>query len=206
MSKYKFKNNLFHHDVLQQRTENEIENEPILFQCSYKFAMEYGGPITKEFLSKIPDGNCLVDVRVHMLMRGWTPCIPGYHLDFVPRVLENAQPDLNQTTHQQHYMGIVGNCSNPEFIIQPVELEIDETKQIYPQCNIQLENNPDLKRMTLSPNNIWRFTSQDFHRGLPAFKDGWRYFVRASYNIGKTPVNKIRKQVQVYLPFGFKGW
>lgn len=207
MKIFKFIPQLTHHDVMRPRSQEEIENEPILFQSSFDFAMENGGNITREFLIKLPDTeNVLIDSRVHMLMPGWYPAIPGWHLDYVPRSLPNAQPDLAQTDHQIHYMCIIGNgISNPEFICQPIELIIDENKPIYSQCNEQITQiKPDT--IEIADNNIWKFSSKDFHQAVPAKKDGWRFFIRASYNTGKIPVNKIRKQCQVYLPHGFKAW
>ncbi len=200
VKKYTFVPKLSHHAVMMPRTPEEIENEPILFQSSFEFAMKNGGPITREFLQTLPsDQNVIIDSRVHLLQPTWCPAIPGYHLDHVPRCLANAQPDLAQTLKQDHYMAVIGNSiSSPEFVTQEITLEIDETKPIYPQCDVQITAlNPD--RMQVMDNNVWRFNSQSFHRAVPAVKDGWRYFVRASYNTDIVPKNKIRKQVQVYL-------
>lgn len=206
MKTFKFTPTLTHHAVMSPRSPLEIENEPILFQCSFEFAMEYGGVITKEFLQRMPETkNVIIDTRSHMLMKTWCPAIPGYHTDHVPRSLPNAQPDLTQTAHQTHYMAVIGDSvSSPEFVTQPITLQIDETKPIYRQCNEQINAlNPD--RMFVMDNNIWKFSSTDFHRATPAIKDGWRFFVRSSYHTGIDPKNKIRKQVQVYMDFN-RSW
>lgn len=206
--KYKFINQLTHHEGMIGRTDMEIENEPILYQASYEHAMQYGGPLTKEFLSKLPETkNCIVDTRVHMLMQSWYPAIPGFHLDHIPRTMPFAQPNLARINNQIHYMTTVGDSSIPEFVVQPIELTInysDKDKTVYGQCNQQLELlQPKLFRVT--PNNIWKFTSQDFHRCTMAEKSGWRYFARASYNTGVVPKNKVRRQCQVYLDLK-RGW
>ncbi len=201
VKKYTFIPQLTHHSVMIPRTPQEIENEPILFQSSFEFAMENGGPITREFLQTLPsDQNVIIDSRVHLLQPTWCPAILGYHLDHIPRSLPNAQPDLTQTVKQDHYMAVIGNgISSPEFVTQEITLEIDETKPIYPQCDAQINAlNPD--RMQVMDNNVWRFGPQSFHRATPAIKEGWRFFVRASFNTDVVPKNKIRKQVQVYLP------
>lgn len=70
-------------------TDEQIKNEPMLFNCDFKHAYDLGGPITGEFLDHIadhlPTEDIVVDSRVHMLMPGWFPCIPGFHHDDVPR-------------------------------------------------------------------------------------------------------------------------
>jgi hypothetical protein len=206
MKTFKFVPQLTHHGVMQVRTEGEIENEPILYQADFGFALEHGGPITREFLTWLPKmTDVIIDTRVHMLMQSWTPAIPGFHLDHVPRTLPGAQPDLSQNTAQEHYMAIVGaGISSPEFVIEPITLQIDETKPIYQQCNEQI-NKMNVDKMKIADNNIWKFSSQDFHRATPAIKDGWRFLIRASFNTGVAPKNKIRKQTQVYMDPN-RGW
>jgi hypothetical protein len=60
-----------------------IKNEPMFFNCDLNFAFENGGPITEAFIRTLPedwqDCNPVLDSRVHMLMKGWFPCIPGFH-------------------------------------------------------------------------------------------------------------------------------
>jgi len=205
--KYFLENTLTHHGILKPRTEEEIKREPILYQCSYDHALRYGGPITKEVLTQLPHGDCLVDTRVHMLMPGWYPAIIGFHLDFVPRELPNSQPNLEKTHNQIHYMATIGDSSIPEFVIEPLEVSIDESGKtnVYTQLNEHVEKiNPRLMKAT--PNNIWKFSSHDVHRATAATKAGWRYFIRVSYNTGVEPKNTKRTQVQVYLPEGYKSW
>ena len=64
-------------------TDEQIKNEPMLFNCDLKAAYDLGGPITQEFLDKVmdfvDDEKVVIDTRVHMLMKGWFPCIPGFH-------------------------------------------------------------------------------------------------------------------------------
>jgi hypothetical protein len=61
-------------------TDEQIKNEPMLFNCSLDGALALGGDITKEFIKslykteagkKIFDGDVVIDSRSHMLMSGW---------------------------------------------------------------------------------------------------------------------------------------
>src|ERR1700749_4013133 len=69
---------------------NEVlKNEPMFFNSDLNFAYEAGGPATRSFIDALPDGwkaePAVIDTRVHMLMPGWFPAIPGFHHDDVPR-------------------------------------------------------------------------------------------------------------------------
>lgn len=67
---------------------NAIKNEKMFFNSDLVFAYENGGPITKSFIDNLPEEwktNSVFDSRVHMLMPGWYPAIPGWHHDDVPR-------------------------------------------------------------------------------------------------------------------------
>lgn len=74
-----------------------VKNEPMLFSCDLDATRELGGPITRAWLDAILTdasiGPYIIDTRVHMLMPGFWPCIPGWHHDDVPREREDGQPD-----------------------------------------------------------------------------------------------------------------
>ena len=74
-----------------------IKNEPMFFNCDLAYAFKHGGEITKTFIAGLPEDwisyNPVLDSRVHMLMKNWYPCIPGYHHDDVPRSTSTGQPN-----------------------------------------------------------------------------------------------------------------
>jgi hypothetical protein len=75
-----------------------IKNEPMFFSADSDFVKEHGGPITRRFLASMPSDwiaarDLIWDSRSHMLMPGWYPCIPGWHLDDIPRTRPDGQPD-----------------------------------------------------------------------------------------------------------------
>lgn len=46
----------------------------------------------------------------------------------------------------------------------------------------------------------------DFHRATPAWKKGWRFFIRASFGTKRLVTNETRLQSQVYLRDLTAGW
>jgi hypothetical protein len=87
-------------------SNDDIKNEPMFFNCDLDFAWDNGGNITRSFISNLPydwqDEGIVFDSRVHMLMPGWYPAIPGFHHDDVPRpdipVVSTSSPLVNRTT------------------------------------------------------------------------------------------------------------
>lgn len=215
-------------DQLQPWSDSVIKNEPMLFSASLDYARTHGGPITHDFITKtvrrINDqiiGYFVIDSRVSMLMPGWYPCIPGWHLDDVPRTRIDGQPDhTNPQYKAKHVMGIVGGCSLTQFINDPVSLHdvavnhLEAGESIYGRWNKMINyriNNPTTSTDSYTPQQIQdrdivAFDWQSFHRGMPATANGWRFFIRLSYNTGRKIVNEIRRQTQIYLPAHEAGW
>lgn len=198
--------------------EEVIKNEPMFFNSSLRFAYDHGGPITKQFIINLPIewllSSCVLDSRVHMLMPGWFPCIPGWHHDDVPRSAWTGQPNYkNPEYFAEHVMGLVnGDIAPTEFL--PGEFELsdpDEKSIIYKKWHLELEE--QIKERSLTPiqapsgKHIF-FNAHTFHQGVRAKKNGWRWFCRVSRNTNKIKsiTNEIRKQVQVYLEFPMEGW
>src|SRR5580700_1237659 len=100
-----------------------VKNEPMLFNCDFDAAWRLGGPITRYFIDAVLraggfgspaeapryfDAPIIVDTRVHMLMPGWYPCIPGWHHDDVPRTRADGQPDYVTPVYKaRHAMAMV---------------------------------------------------------------------------------------------------
>lgn len=193
-----------------------IKNEPMLFNCDLAFAWYKGGPITRAFINALPTSwqhdRVVLDSRTHMLMKGWYPCIPGWHHDDVPRSTANGQPNYeNPEYHSTHILGLVNAEVAPtEFAIGSIELEVPE-QMIYKKWHPQVEEAVrmgDLKLAKARSGVLYAFDCDTFHQGVRAAKDGWRWFARVSQNTDryKTISNEIRSQVQVYMEFPMEGW
>lgn len=201
---------------LPEFSQDEIEAEPMLHKADCDFAMRNGGPITRAFLQNLNwhtnDWDAvLIDSRVHMLMPGMIPCIPGWHHDDVPREREDGQPNyINPSYKSEHCLALFGDCSRTEFAVGAHEIEVPEIGcKIYKSWHPQVESLCEagtLKRRTAPVNRLVFFDWQTWHRGTEATKNGFRFFIRATRNSNRTPRNKIRRQANVYMPVIEEGW
>lgn len=205
--------------------ETAVKGEPMFFNAHPEWAAANGGPITKAFVLALPASYRMygvLDTRVHMLMPGWYPAIPGFHHDDVPRppiptgqhFITAGQPDYDNPRYKsQHIMGLVnadlcptlfalGKCTMPA---------IPEGGLIYRAWHQEVQKLLADGRLSPweCPNGrlIW-FDWQSFHTGQKCRKGGWRWFGRVSLFTDRTRkiTNEIRQQVQVYLEFPMEGW
>lgn len=202
-----------------------VKAEPMFFNADVDFAYWHGGPITRAFINALQEtGEApqVIDSRVHMLMPGWFPAIPGWHHDDVPRsapagghvpMSQHGQPNYDATAYlSRHCLALVGGDVAPtEFAIGDHKLPFIEPERgpVYKHWNDMIEAQieaGDLTRTVAPSNQLVFFDWQSAHRAVPAVKAGWRWFGRASFNTGRKPTNEIRKQVQVYLPTPTEGW
>lgn len=207
-----------------QWDSNEIKNEPMFYKSHISFVREHCGPITESFLDAIPYGweNSIIDSRVHMLMNGWYPAIPGYHHDDVPRppipdghhFLTAPQPDYDTTSyHSEHLLGLVNAHICPtEFAIGECTMPaIPDGELIYRKWHeevLKLLESGEMQRVHAESGKVIYFDWQTFHQGTKAVGSGWRWFIRLTRNSDtvRRPKNEIRQQVQVYLEFPMEGW
>lgn len=198
-------------------SQETIKNEPMFFNCNLDFAYSNGGMITKSFIDGLPldwkNGNPVLDSRVHMLMEGWYPCIPGYHHDDVPRSTINGQPNYDNPEYQsQHLMGLVnGDICPTLFAIGTLSLPKVENDIVYkvwhPMVEQQIIDGDVIVKQAKSGTYI-EFDCYSMHSGQKAVANGWRWFVRLSRNTYRqnNMTNEIRRQVQVYLEYPMQGW
>jgi len=206
---------------------HRIKDEPMFFNSSVAYAYEQGGPITRAFLELLPEeyqipGAAVFDSRVHMLMPGWFPAIPGFHHDDVPRpevpvgqhFITAGQPDYDNPRYRsEHIFGLVNAQVAPtEFAVgECVMPEVAEGDLIYRRWHNEVERlieTGDMQRVQCSDRRLIRFDCDAFHQGTEAVGNGWRWFGRASVNTeraGKV-TNEIRQQAQVYMRFPMEGW
>jgi hypothetical protein len=199
--------------VFDQET---IKNEIMFFNCTWGFAYENGGEPTKDFLLSLPshlhNDKTIIDSRVHMLMPGWFPCIPGYHHDDVPRERYDKQPEYyNPSYRSQHALVLYnGDICPTEFAIgEQVFSNPEDHKIIYREWHKEVEqliNQKQLNVIKAPSEQIVYFDDRTWHQGTKAVGSGWRLFIRASWNTERKPTNEIRRQVQTYMPFPMEGW
>ncbi len=202
-----------------------IKTEPMFFNSSVSYAMQMGGAVTRAFLSALPDGwsDAVFDSRIHMLMPGWYPSIPGWHHDDVPRAKKipvgqhfatGGQPDYdNQSYFSEHIMGLAnGGICPTEFAVGEAEMPaVGENETIYKVWHPEVQKQIEAGRLKLvkAPSlTLLQFDWQTFHQGTKARGSGWRWFGRVTRYSDRCDeiTNEIRTQVQVYLEFPMEGW
>jgi hypothetical protein len=205
-------------------TAEEIEREPMLYNCAQRQTLRMGGDLTVRLLAAIETvvgflpGDFSLDTRSHMLMRGWYPAIPGWHHDDIDRA-ENGQPDYDRAPRNDGrlmYTVVVDASDQPtgcmtEFLARgervSVPWPVPEDRPVYSYWDAHIENECRAPRANLEDGVITVFDQGDFHRAMPAKATGWRWFARLTINPGpRGAPAKIRRQAQVYLPVTNKGW
>ncbi len=203
--------------VLKSFDEKDIKYEPMMFSCTWNYAYENGGEPTKLFLLSLPselhNDRTIVDSRVHMLMKGWFPCIPGFHHDDVPRGKNNnGQPEYYNPSYRSNHAMVLynGDICPTEFALGETEFSNPENHEIvYKEWHKEVEckiREGSLSSLSCPNNTIIFFDDRSWHQGVKAVDNGWRLFIRASWNTDRKPVNEIRRQVQVYMENPMEGW
>lgn len=207
-------------------SNDRIKNETMFFNCDLAFAFDNGGPITRSFIMNLPDDwnndQVVIDTRIHMLMPGWYPAIPGYHHDDVPRpdipagqhFLTAGQPDYDNPRYlSEHIIGLVNADVCPTHFAtgRATFSEVPEGKTIYkhwhPEVLRHIEDG-NLKQWEAPDRTLLQFNHATWHTGSKAVKNGWRWFGRVSRNTDRVKkiTNEIRVNAQVYLEFPMEGW
>lgn len=199
-------------------SESVVKEEPMFYNASMEFALEKGGPITRAFVGALPyewlGPDAVLDSRVHMLMPGWYPCIPGFHHDDVARTRSDGQPDYAEMPYRsEHVMGLVnGEVCPTVFALGRHELpEVPLGKVVYREWHPLVERQlaaGTLERWEAPSGRVIAFDWQSMHAGQRAVANGWRWFCRVSRKTDRTRriTNEVRRQVQVYMEAPNDGW
>lgn len=205
---------------------DQIKNEIMFFNSDLKFAYENGGPITRSFIENLlldwKTEEVVFDSRVHMLMPGWYPAIPGYHHDDVPRpaipvgqhFATAGQPDYDNPRYlSEHILGLVNADICPtHFATGEAEFsQIPDGELIYRQWHQEVMAklaNGELSSHIAPDRTLVEFDWQTWHTGSKAVGNGWRWFGRVSRKTDRvlTITNEIRRNAQVYMEFPMEGW
>jgi hypothetical protein len=196
---------------LMHASQDEIKNEPMLHRATVEFAEASGGPLTHAFIIALGLKEAIIDSRVHMLMPGMFPCIPGWHHDDVPRERSDGQPNYDNPSYKsKHCMALWGDCSLTEFAIGTHDIEIPVLgKKIYKELSGVVESDCEreiLTRVIAPERRLIFFNWNTWHQGKEATKKGFRFFIRATWDSNLMPRNEIRQNANVYMPILTEGW
>ena len=197
-----------------------VKDEPMFFNSNLQFSYENGGPLTRAFIDCLPqdwkESNPVLDSRVHMLKKGWLPCIGGWHHDDVPRNTSTGQPNyIDPPYRAEHLLGLVNAHVSPtrfiHGVVQVSEPNID--KVVFNEWSHEIDEalrseQHDWWINEIESGEYVQFNTEAFHAGTKARQDGWRWFVRLSRNTARqrNMTNEIRRQVQVYIENELEGW
>lgn len=217
MSNLLFDSRVILGDTMPRFNESDVKNEPMLFSCDRATAIALGSRITHSFIESLPESwleamDLIVDTRVHMLMPGWFPCIPGWHHDDVPRTRTDGQPNYRTPEYTaKHAMALVGGDICPtEFALGKASFNEPQSGRViyrdwHPVVDGMIRDGT-LTKFICPSNKMVFFDWHSWHQGSRAVAGGWRWFGRATINTHRKPSNEMRRQVQVYLENPMDGW
>lgn len=214
---------------IEEPDQKEIEFTLNLRQASFMDAWRYGGEITRQALSAMNfQGDrkyIVVDTKVHMLLPGFIPAIPGWHTDGVPRGAEldpagKGCPRMSAQVHglisaPRYHLLVTGSHCPTRFLNGPWNIDVQDTPDLYKSMSNQV--NKYLKTSHVpedfcfdTPNStVVEWDWWNIHTAQQAKGRGWRYLIRVTetdHIAPRTnPEDFIRTQTQVYVPTEF-GW
>jgi len=213
--------------TMEQPSDNEIKNTFGLWNANLDDAVRYGGEITRQALQAMnlrhDRKNIIVDTKIHMLMPGWSPAIPGWHTDGAPRDnLKNPNgsglPDTfaqeGDERYNRYHILVTGTGCLTQYINQPLVVYIPEKPSYDVYSVMSKEVSERIKNQgglvsTMPSCTVVEFDWWDIHTGVIATKKEWRYLIRVCesdyYEPRKDLREVIRMQSQVYSPADF-GW
>ena len=188
-----------------------IENTPTLARCSIEDAAVYGGTLTREALGAMQlRGDrryIIVDTKVHHLLPGFIPSIPGWHTDGVPRGESGlnpnnhgepnlrAQVEADEDDAPRYHLLVTGSHAPTEFFVRPWTVDLvnwsnlgsDLYREMTREVNAALDH---LHRMDTyyaheatwktPENTVVEWDWWNIHRATPATARGWRFLIRVT--------------------------
>lgn len=194
--------------------DSEIKAEPMLWRADAGFARSAGGLLTNAFVVAIEPvfgSDFIIDSRVHMLMPGMWPCIPGWHHDDVPRTRSDGQPNYRTPEYKSEHVSVLfGDASLTEFAVGDSWFpDVAIGRHYYREWHDEVEERiawGQLRRVVAPEATPVYFDWNTWHQGVRATKRGWRLFIRATKGSNLKARNEIRNQVQVYMDDPYYGW
>lgn len=163
--------------------------------------------LPQEVLSDLVDDpeSWLIDVKIHMLMRGQFPCIPNWHCDNVPRDDDGNLQYGEITPNAKGMYLYLSGAPKTEFI--GIDQKVNQVENHGQLDDLIKRNGVTTQHI---PSGQWvKMWQNTPHRGVPAMKSQWRLFVRLTHKslvggfMARQQVNPLRRHAQVYLPYDF---
>jgi hypothetical protein len=205
-------------------SQDAIENSLNLRQVSLENAARYGGSVTRNALGLLnlhgDRKHIIVDTKIHFLMKGMCPSIPGWHTDGVPR-LDNGQGDPvlsgmtdGTFTEPRYHLLVTGTLCPTRFLTNTVLLDSEDLLEggpdkLYTNMSDKINEDYDGDFIDTEDSVMYEWNWWNIHTAQVANARGWRYLIRVTetdYIEPRTnPADFIRTQNNVYTPTNF-GW
>ena len=212
---------------IEQPSQELVKNTLGLHNASLDDALKYGGELTRAAIGamdlKFDRKHIVVDTKIHMLLPGMCPAIPGWHTDGVPRgesldPTAKAKPNIHAQEDMESpsfHLLVTGDSCLTEFIEdRNVEIEVPEepSTELYKMVSRQVNDavtNGDVKSYEMPSCTAVEWDWWDLHTGTAAKHHEWRFLIRVTesdHHEPKTDLREIiRTQQQGYMPMEF-GW
>lgn len=212
---------------IEQPTNNEVKSTPALWNANLEDALKYGGDLTKAAIGamdlKFDRKYIIVDTKVHMLVPGFYPAIPGWHTDGVPRGKElrpdgKGSPDIkaqHEMSDTRYHLLVTGHGCLTKFIDNKnITLDVPNAPdtKLYKMISDQVkfyEDESTLNVVEAPTCTAVEFDWWELHAGQQAKAHEWRYLIRVTETDHFEPQTDLRQvirtQQQVYVPESF-GW
>ncbi len=220
------RNPLYFGKSMEQPSITDVKNTFSLWNASLDDAIKYGGEVTRAALQTMNLRHdrkyIIVDSKVHMLMKGMSPAIPGWHVDGAPRnALKNPQgteapntfaQEGDQRPNRYHILVTGKHCLTAFLNVKNIEIPIPDkpSYDIYHLMSSYVHGlvTKDESLIKEIPScTAVEFDWWDIHTGIIAKEKEWRYLIRVCesdyYEPQKDLREVIRLQSQVYSPFNF---
>lgn len=212
---------------IETPSQELIKNTLGLHNASLDDALKYGGDLTRSAIAamdlQMSKKHIIVDTKVHMLLPGMCPAIPGWHTDGVPRgssLDPLAKKDPNIQAQEEldspiFHLLVTGESCLTQFVKErDFELDVPEQpdSSLYKMVTEQVARKVEQKELTAyeAPSCtaiMWDWW--EIHTGMPAKKHEWRFLIRVTESDIQAPKTDIREvirtQQQAYMPMNF-GW
>lgn len=194
-------------------SEHDIQHTPGLLNASIDDAIRYGGLAIRHALSGLPliedREHVIVDAKVHMLMPGMVPAIPGWHTDGVPRSENGAPtgplaPDLTRQEGRRspHYHLLVAGCDAPTVFLEDRNVLVDvpdhPTPDLYAEITREVTAWTDLERVEIPMGQWWTWDWWELHSAQPSRASGWRLLIRVTESDFVKPEADLRKVIRTH--------
>lgn len=216
--------------MIEQPSQELVKATPSLWQADLDTAVLFGGELTRHALGAMDirgdKEHVVVDTKVHMLMPGQCPAIPGWHTDGAPRKLGDGSgysplgagpPDLYEQERQdaagdapRFHLLVTGTGCLTEFLDEPVMLDASADYDLYKHMTWQI-NEGDYKRSFAPSCAVVEWDWWNVHQGVIATEREFRFLIRVTESDHHAPQPRknldqiIRAQQMVYSPQEF-GW